>query len=87
MSDPLNLTDDQIAALPFEEAQARLEQIVAELEEGRTPLEQAMAKYQLGLKLRDHCRGKLGAAESVLEQLREGPDGRIVIDREDEEPA
>lgn len=73
------LTDEQLAELGFEEAQALLEQVVTELETGRLPLEQSLALYQQGLRLRDHCRGRLATVEAVLERLR---DGGVTVEEE-----
>jgi exodeoxyribonuclease VII small subunit len=53
----------------FEEAQAELEQIVARLEEGRTPLDEALALWERGEQLYALCRGKLDAAQGRVEEL------------------
>lgn len=74
------LSDEALAVLGFEEAQALLERVVGELEGGQIALDRALALYALGLKLRDVCRGRLAAAEGVLEQLREQPDGTSLIE-------
>ena len=75
-----SLSDEALAALGFEEAQALLERVVGELEGGQIPLDRALALYALGLKLRDVCRSRLAAAEGVLEQLREQPDGSVRLE-------
>ncbi|NUQ00083.1 MAG: exodeoxyribonuclease VII small subunit [Armatimonadetes bacterium] len=80
MTEPPCLTDDELAALGFEEAQALLEQVVTELENGRLPLEQSLALYQHGLRLRDHCRRRLETAEAVLERLRDN--GTLAVEEE-----
>ncbi|MBI2301578.1 MAG: exodeoxyribonuclease VII small subunit [Armatimonadetes bacterium] len=71
------MTDEELAALSFEEAQARLEAVVAELESGQLTLDRSLALYELGLQLREHCRARLEAAEGALERLRELPDGSL----------
>ncbi len=73
-------TDERLAGLGFEEAQARLEAVVAELEAGKLPLERSLALFGLGLRLRDHCRKLLTAAETALEKLVERPDGGVAIE-------
>lgn len=72
------LSAAQLEALDFETAQARLEALVAELEGGQLPLERALTLYQVGRQLRDVCRARLAAAEGLLEQLREAPDGTLL---------
>lgn len=82
--DKLELTDEQLAELGFEAAQERLEEVVTRLESGQLPLEEALALYQLGVRLRDHCRTRLAAAEALLERLQEGPDGTLQVIETDE---
>ena len=53
----------------FEDAQAELEQIVARLEEGRAPLDEALALWERGEQLYALCRGKLDAAQGRVEEL------------------
>ena len=45
--------------LKFEQALAKLEQIVSEIEEGKVSLEESIAKYAEGIALVKHCRGVL----------------------------
>jgi exodeoxyribonuclease VII small subunit len=60
-------------APPFEEALARLEQIVARLERGDLPLEQALAAFEAGVALTRRCARELEDAERRIEVLvREG---------------
>lgn len=53
----------------FEEARAELEKIVAELESGRTGLEEALALWQRGEELYKLCLTKLDAAQGSIEEL------------------
>ncbi|MGQ0535631.1 MAG: exodeoxyribonuclease VII small subunit [Methanobacteriota archaeon] len=50
----------------FEEALARLEAIVKELEEGAMPLDQAMTHFEEGVALAKVCRERLEAAEAKI---------------------
>ncbi|MCC7495028.1 MAG: exodeoxyribonuclease VII small subunit [Fimbriimonadaceae bacterium] len=77
------LSADELAALSFETALERLETVVAALEAGRLPLEQALAAYQLGTALREHCRARLSAAEGALESLRESAGVVTPVEREE----
>jgi exodeoxyribonuclease VII small subunit len=57
------------AQLTFEEALAQLEAIVAELEEGRTPLAEGLAHYERGVKLLRQCYQQLEDVERRIEVL------------------
>ncbi len=67
----------------FEEALARLEQIVTAIEEGKVSLEESIDKYAEGIKLVKHCRGILDAAERKIHLLTKSqgdslqPDGQL----------
>lgn len=65
-----------IGELSFEEALRRLEAIVRQLETGDAPLEQAIALYEEGQRLKAHCEARLADAEARIRQLAIGPDGR-----------
>lgn len=67
--------DPAIQALTFEEALAELERIVRALEGGALPLEEALALYERGQALADHCQRLLQEARlrvRVLEADAEG---------------
>jgi len=55
--------------LTFEQALVRLEEIVEKLDEGEIALEQALALFEEGCKLRAFCEQQLADAEAVVEQL------------------
>lgn len=55
-------TDDE-PELSFETALGRLEKIVAELERGQPDLASALAGYETGLRLLNHCHAMLDRAE------------------------
>jgi exodeoxyribonuclease VII small subunit len=60
------------AALPqmtFEEVLGRLEQVVEDLEGGQMPLEQALALFEEGMRLRAECVRRLQEAEARIEQV------------------
>ncbi|HZC68514.1 MAG TPA: exodeoxyribonuclease VII small subunit [Nitrospirales bacterium] len=60
----------------FEEALARLEAIVAELERGELPLEDSMRIFEEGIKLSKVCLKMLEEAERKVEVLVKDKDGR-----------
>ena len=55
----------------FEEAINRLEEIVAALEEGDCPLEEAMKLYEEGVALSSLCSQKLDKARQKIVTLRQ----------------
>ncbi|MGI6132598.1 MAG: exodeoxyribonuclease VII small subunit [Bacillota bacterium] len=63
------------AELTFEKALARLEQIVAQLDAGDLPLEEALKLFDEGSELGKVCSSVLDQAEGRLEMLIEGKDG------------
>ncbi len=70
------MTDtDATAGLTFEDALKRLEAIVQQLERGDVPLEQAIALYEEGNRLRARCQDRLEAAQARIEQIVRGADG------------
>jgi exodeoxyribonuclease VII small subunit len=54
----------------FEEALARLEGIVKELERGELSLESSLDRYEQGVRLARFCSGKLEEAEKRIELLQ-----------------
>ena len=55
--------------LPFEDASAQLEEVVQRLEGGDLPLQEALALYERGVELANHCQGLLDQAELRVTQL------------------
>jgi exodeoxyribonuclease VII small subunit len=66
---------NEIASLSFEQALAELEKIVAELESGKTDLEQSIDAYERGARLKAHCEAKLKEAQLRVERIVIGPSG------------
>lgn len=64
-------------ALPYEQAVARLEEIVGLLERGEQSLEEALALFQEGVLLARECTRQLDEAERRIEQLLEDSDGTL----------
>lgn len=59
----------------FEEALARLEEIVKELETGSAPLDQSLTMFEEGVQLVKLCGGKLDEAEQRIRILTKNGDG------------
>lgn len=62
--------------MSFEQALKALEQVVQQLESGEVPLDESIALYERGEKLRSHCQARLDAAQARIEKIVAGPDGK-----------
>jgi len=70
---------------PFETAMGELEALVAQLESGDLPLEQALAAFEPGVGLVRQLTQRLSDAESRVEQLPRGADGTVRLEPLDED--
>jgi len=70
------LEESPVAVLKFEEAMARLETIVAELEKGDLPLDESLKIFEEGIKLSKNCLKMLDEAERKVEILIQDRDGK-----------
>lgn len=76
MSDAANPTGEAIPAdAPFEELQRELDAIVAALEQGDVPVDEAIRLWQRGEALYRACAARLDAATLQVEELARGDDG------------
>lgn len=64
-----NLSDKELQEMPFEKALARLEEVVAKMEQGELPLEEMLTCYEEGNRLSRHCEEKLQRFEKKIELL------------------
>ena len=68
----------------FEDAMARLDAIVAELEEDKLPLEEMLARYEEGVTLARFCGDKLEAAEQKVRLIAKKADGNVTLEEFDD---
>ncbi|NOY68993.1 MAG: exodeoxyribonuclease VII small subunit [Deltaproteobacteria bacterium] len=61
----------------FEDAMAKLEKIVSELEGGDLSLDKALKKFEEGIELTNFCSRLLDDTEKKIEVLTKSPDGSI----------
>jgi len=73
-----------MAEMKFEEALKKLEKIVAELENGDLALDEALEKYEEGIRLSKVCAKKLDAARKKVEILLKADDGSFELKPYDE---
>jgi exodeoxyribonuclease VII small subunit len=78
-----------VAALSYEQARDELVTLVARIESGQVPLEDAMLLWERGEALAAHCQAKLDAAQETLDRAIQGTtaatpsaDGRREVDDE-----
>jgi exodeoxyribonuclease VII small subunit len=62
----------------FEVALKDLEEIVEKMESGQVPLEEAVALYERGIKLKALCKDKLDKARLRIEKVTADHDGQLV---------
>ena len=72
----------ELTGLSFEDALQELEEIVRSREGGKGSLAQAIADYERGSALRQHCERKLAEAEAKVQAIVEGPGGPALRDVE-----
>ena len=60
---------DEIKNMSFEQALSELEIIVSKLESGQAPLEESIAIYERGERLKNHCESLLKKAEARIEKI------------------
>jgi len=75
-----------IKTLKFEDALARLEEIVAQIEQGKVSLEESIQQYGQGIELIKQCRGILDQAEKKIQLLGRSEGDALQISGELEEP-
>lgn len=65
-----------MAALKFEDAMARLETIVSELEKGDLPLDESLKIFEEGIRLSKSCLKMLDETERKVEILVQEKEGK-----------
>lgn len=68
----------EIEKLSFEDAMRELESTVGKLETGDATLEESIALYERGAKLRAHCEKRLREAEERVEKITLSASGEPV---------
>lgn len=65
-------------SLRFEDALARLESLVDDLESGELPLEETIEKFEEGQRLLETCNALLARAELRVKEILRGAEGGVV---------
>ncbi|MPZ13744.1 MAG: exodeoxyribonuclease VII small subunit [Chloroflexi bacterium] len=66
--------EDPLDVTPFEEAYEQLRKCVGELEAGPLSIEEALARYEEGVRLANLCNKILDQAELRIEHVLREPD-------------
>ncbi|MEN8896946.1 MAG: exodeoxyribonuclease VII small subunit [Yoonia sp.] len=69
---------DDVNDMSFEQAIAALEQVVGQLERGDVALDESIALYERGAKLRARCQDELKRAEEKVAKLTLDGDGNAM---------
>ena len=73
-----------MAEIKFEDALKKLEKIVGLLEDGSLSLDDALGRYEEGIKLSRLCAKKLETAKKKVEILMKSEDGSVELKPFDE---
>ena len=65
---------EEIRSLKFEEACAKLKELVEKMESGNMPLEELISAYEKGSQLTAHCRALLEGLQRRVEVIVNGGD-------------
>ncbi len=72
------MNDNNLEKMDFEQALKSLEKVVKELEDENISLEDAMEKFEKGIKFSSYCLKKLNEAEKKIEELTRSEDGKLI---------
>ena len=73
------MDNEEIKNLNFEDALAKLENIVRELEGGRIKLDDAVNAYEQAMALKNLCETKLASAKLKIEKIEAVQDGEVKV--------
>ena len=76
-------SDEFLGKMTFEEAMDELENIVNALDKGDVSLDEAIAAYDRGSALKDHCEKQLNQAKMKVETIQAGENGEVTSDKVD----
>jgi len=73
------MSEPTVENLSFEDALRSLEETVRDLEDGRLGLEEALARYEQGIRLIRFCQGRLQQAEQRIVQFAGLAEGEPIL--------
>ena len=72
------MVNDPLEKMTFEDAMKELENLVDSLDKGDVSLDEAIAAYDRGSQLKDHCQKKLNEAKMKVETIQSLGDKNII---------
>ena len=72
------MVDDPLEKMTFEDAMKELENLVDALDKGDVSLDEAIAAYERGSQLKDHCQKKLNEAKMKVETIQSSDEGNVI---------
>ena len=72
------MVNDSLEKMSFEEAMKELERLVDALDKGDVSLDEAIAAYDRGSQLKDHCQKKLNEAKMKVETIQSSGDSKVI---------
>ena len=75
------MSNIELEKLTFEEAMKELELLVDSLDKGDISLDEAIAAYDRGSQLKDHCQNKLNEAKMKVETIQSSDNTDTVLEK------
>ena len=72
------MSSNELEKMNFEDAMKELENLVDSLDKGDVSLDEAIAAYDRGSQLKDHCQKKLNEAKMKIETIQSSGDKNII---------
>ena len=72
------MVNNSLEKMTFEEAMKELERLVDALDKGDVSLDEAIAAYDRGSQLKDHCQKKLNEAKMKVEIIQSSGDSNVI---------
>ena len=72
------MVDDPLEKMTFEDAMKELENLVDSLDKGDVSLDEAIAAYDRGSQLKDHCQKKLNEAKMKVETIQSSGEINVI---------
>ena len=72
------MVNDPLEKMTFEDAMKELEKLVDSLDKGDVSLDEAIAAYDRGSQLKDHCQKKLNEAKMKVETIQSSGESNVI---------
>ena len=72
------MVNDPLEKMTFEDAMKELENLVDALDKGDVSLDEAIAAYDRGSQLKDHCQKKLNEAKMKVETIQSSGESNVI---------